>query len=143
FANNSDEVVTMPSIGFDPVSAESMPDTSRLSRRGFLRTAVVAGGGLIAAGVAACAPTAGAPTWTFPPAAPAVAGEASSLPEGSQPAPSAAHDHASASPSGSAGLDHDAVALAVVKRFLEGEYGKVEGAGNQPLVPRVEGNTKV
>jgi hypothetical protein len=133
----------MPFIEIDPDPAESIPGTSRLSRRGFLQTAVVAGEGLIAAGIAACAPTAGAPTWTFPPAAPPAAGDASPRPEGSQPAPSTTHDHASASPSGSAEPDHDAAALAVVKRFLGGEYGKVEGAGNRPIVPRVDGNTKV
>jgi FtsP/CotA-like multicopper oxidase with cupredoxin domain len=53
------------------------------------------------------------------------------------PAPSAA-------PSGSAApTDHDAVALAVVKRFLDGEAGKVDGMGNQPLQPKLDGDTKV
>lgn len=38
----------------------------------------------------------------------------------------------------------DAAALAVVKRFLDGEYGKVEGAGNQPYGdPRLDGGAKV
>ena len=40
--------------------------------------------------------------------------------------------------------DHDAAALAVVGRFLEGEGAAMEGQGNQPLEPtRVEGTTKV
>ena len=42
-------------------------DDPSLSRRRFLRGAAIAGGGLIAAGIAACAPAAGAPTWTFGP----------------------------------------------------------------------------
>ncbi len=47
-------------------------------------------------------------------------------------------------PSGSpAPANHDTAALAVVKRFLDGEYGKVEGAGNQPFEPKVDGNVKV
>jgi len=41
-----------------------IPDA--LSRRGFLRTAALAGGGLAAASIAACAPGA-APAWTFGP----------------------------------------------------------------------------
>ncbi len=49
-----------------------------------------------------------------------------------------------ASPSSSpAAVDHDAKALAAVKRFLDGEYAKVEGAGNQPLEPSIEGGVKV
>ena len=41
---------------------------SPLSRRGFLRTAAISGGGLVAVGVAACAPAATAPGWTYGPA---------------------------------------------------------------------------
>jgi FtsP/CotA-like multicopper oxidase with cupredoxin domain len=124
-----------------PTSAEP------LSRRGFLRSAALAGGGLVAVGVAACAPSAGAPTWTFgPPAAP---GANASQPSASQatasgPIASPSHDHASEAPSGSdAPPDHDAAALAVVKRFLDGEFGKVEGAGNQPFAPKLDGGVKV
>ena len=39
-------------------------------------------------------------------------------------------------------MDHDANAAAVVKRFLDGEAGTLP-AGNQPLEPRIEGDTKV
>jgi len=117
-----------------------------LSRRGFLRTAAVAGGGLIVAGVAACAPSVAAPAWTYRPAA--SSGTDAAQPSGSAasaaPSPEPSHDHASTAPSGSpAPADHDAAALAVVKRFLDGEYGKVEGAGNQPLVPKLDGGVKV
>jgi FtsP/CotA-like multicopper oxidase with cupredoxin domain len=40
-------------------------------------------------------------------------------------------------------VDHDANALAVVTRFLDGESGQVEGLGNQPLEPRLDGGVKV
>jgi manganese oxidase len=49
----------------DPTSSSAVNDPS-LSRRGFLRGAALAGGGVIAAGIAACAPSA-APTWTYGP----------------------------------------------------------------------------
>ena len=119
-----------------------------LSRRGVLRTAALAGGGLVAVGVAACAPSAGAPSWTFgPPASAGSNGNAGqpspSTPIASSPVASPSHDHASDSPGASAPPDHDAAALAVVKRFLDGEYGKVEGAGNQPLEPKLDGAVKV
>ena len=47
-----------------PSDPSLIPDA--LSRRGFLRTAALAGGGLAAASIAACAPGA-APVWTFGP----------------------------------------------------------------------------
>ncbi len=62
-----------------------------------------------------------------------------------RPAASAepSHDHSPA-PSGSpAPADHDSEALAVVTRFLDGEYDKVEGAGNQPKEPTLDGDVKV
>jgi len=40
-------------------------------------------------------------------------------------------------------MDHDAAALAVVERFLGGESASMEGTGNQPLEPRLDGDTKV
>ncbi|MBA2381141.1 MAG: multicopper oxidase domain-containing protein, partial [Chloroflexi bacterium] len=40
-------------------------------------------------------------------------------------------------------VDHDDAALAVVKRFLDGEGATLDGAGNQLLVPRLDGDTKV
>jgi manganese oxidase len=49
------------------------------------------------------------------------------------------------SPAPSGGVsDHDAAALVVVKRFLDGESAALEGAGNQPFGnPRLDGSTKV
>ena len=55
-------------------------------------------------------------------------------------------DHASASPaspSASPPMDHDAAALSVVERFLGGESATMEGTGNQPLAPKLDGDTKV
>ena len=49
---------------------------------------------------------------------------------------------ASVAPSGPP-MGHDAMALAVVKRFLDGEGATLEGAGNQPISPRMDGDTKV
>ncbi len=123
-----------------------MPDTplaaGPVTRRGFLRGAALAGGGLVAVGVAACAPAANAPAgWTFGPtlAAPGVSPGTNAT-----PSPSASHDMSSPGPSASAPTsDHDAAALAVVKRFLDGESSQVEGAGNQPFEPRVEAGVKV
>jgi FtsP/CotA-like multicopper oxidase with cupredoxin domain len=140
-----DRQVLLPT---DPTTSPTLVDgdgsPSALTRRGFLRTAAIAGGGLVAVGVAACAPTSGAPSWTYGPSASAGAPAPST---GASPAPSMDHSAApSGSPAPSASAmpsDHDANALAVVKRFLDGEYGKVEGAGNQPLEPTLDGDVKV
>jgi FtsP/CotA-like multicopper oxidase with cupredoxin domain len=129
------------------------------SRRGFLRTAAVAGGGLIVATVAACAPTAANPAWTYGPATPPVAGgspgasaaapsaAASAAPSAAAsaaPSAAASHDAHSPAPSGSPSANgHDAAAKDVVQRFLDGEYGKVPGAGNQPLEPTLDAGVKV
>ena len=122
--------------------------TSILSRRALLRAGAVTGGGLVVAAVAACAPSTAAPTWTYRPpqpgdaaasgAAPSAAAGSSDHPDhSSAPAPSAA------APSG-APVDHDAMALAVVKRFLDGEAAALEGAGNQPFGdPKTDGDVKV
>ena len=40
-------------------------------------------------------------------------------------------------------LDHDAAALAAVTRFLDGEGASLDGAGNQPLEPRIDDGVKV
>jgi FtsP/CotA-like multicopper oxidase with cupredoxin domain len=114
-------------------------DTPNLSRRGFLRAGAIAGGGIAAATLAACAP-ASAPSWTFPPPPSPVA----ALPSASAAASVApSHDasHAPA-PAGSPAADHDSNAAAAVKRFLDGEATTLP-LGNQPLQPLVEGDTKL
>jgi FtsP/CotA-like multicopper oxidase with cupredoxin domain len=121
-----------------------LADEQALSRRGFLRAGALAGGGLAALGLAACAP-ATRPVWSYGPdaaAAPTTVASGSAGPSASA-APSGSaepsHDH---SPAPSGEIDHDAAALAVVKRFLGGEAGKLPAAG-QPLAPRMDGDTKV
>lgn len=114
-------------------STSSTDQTPSLSRRGFLRAGALTGGGLVAATVAACTPAA-APAWSFPPAQPGPA---------ATPKPSTEPSHGpSHAPSASPPMDHDANALAVVKRFLDGEAGSLP-SGNQPLEPRLDGDTKV
>src|SRR4051812_7552574 len=130
-----------------PEAAPSSLDlsTSLLTRRSVLRAGAVTGGGLIAAAVGACAPVAAAPSWTYPPVGSPPAAAPSGAPSAAPP-----DDHASQAPDASAPAasappaDHDATALAVVKRFLDGEGSKLEGTGNQPLKPaRVEDGVKV
>jgi manganese oxidase len=121
---------------------------------------MLAGGGLVVAGLAACTGTASV-GWTFPPlpsGRPAGSAAASSTADGSPAVlTSPAADGsavASAAPSPSAGASpgasipagwaiHDVEAKAAVDRFLGGEYGKLTGAGNQPLEPTLDGDTKV
>jgi len=139
-----------------------------LTRRNFLRSAALAGGGLVAASVAACAPT-GAPSWTLGPS-PSPATPAPS--EAPTPAPSAAPSAApSVAPSASAApvlpagwSDHDLKSQEKVRRFVgslagplglgpfldeplgpptnDPEFLTVEH-GNQPLEPTIDGDTKV
>ena len=125
-----------------PEPLSNPPDS--LSRRGFLRGAALAGGGLVAVGVAACTPATSSPGgWTFGPTFGAPSASAGTSP-GASGAPSPSRDMTSPEPSSSAGpSDHDAAALAVVKRFLDGESGTVDGTGNQPLEPRIEGGAKI
>ena len=114
-----------------------LPDLteSSLSRRGFLRGAAMAGGGLLAAGLAACAPTA-ATSWTYPPPASGTGATASGLPALGPsaapticPVPSASEGHAIASvaPAASAAAngpvpagwtEHDAIARSTVRRYI-------------------------
>jgi manganese oxidase len=171
-ANETPEPTETPSIPTEP--AESRVDqvtatTRFLSRRGFLRTSALAGGGLVAASVAACA-GATAPQWSFGPApAPGTpkpanpTGAPTSAPGGS-PTPAAA----TATPGGvtlpAGWSDHDLKAQIVVRRFvgnLSGPLGLGDlldeplGAptedpeftklphGNQPLEPTLDGDVKV
>jgi len=115
--------------------------TSMLSRRSVLRAGAVTGGGLIAAALAACAPVAAAPTWTYPPAGAGGAAAPSTAPSVAPSDEHASHAPAASGPATSEPpADHDAMALAVVKRFLDGEGSKLDGAGNQPLKPTREEN---
>jgi manganese oxidase len=110
---------------------------SALSRRGFLRSAAIAGGGLVAVGVAACAP-ATAPGWTFGP----TLGSAEPAPTAGQASAPPSMDHTPAPSAAATPVDHDVNAKAVVDRFLGGEAAAIPG-GNQPLEPRLDGDTKV
>ncbi len=89
-----------------------------VSRRHLLRGAAIAGAGVVAAGLAACTTT---QTEPVPP------------PGGASHGTSSTHD----------AVDHDAIAAANVKRFVEGEWQKVTPYGGQPLAPRIEGDTKI
>ncbi len=106
------------------------PIPSALSRRGFLRGAAIAGGGLVAATLAACAPG-GAPSWTYGPGSSAAAGAASPSSAASHhESPSAAATaaaSAAASPSSSATsgepipagwTQHDLDARTVIRRYV-------------------------
>ena len=130
--------MTRPAPSTDPIALA-------LSRRRFLRGTVLAGGGLAAAAVAACTPSASFAPWTYGPP-PTAGGPGASA--GASAAPSASMDHgagSSASPGASADPnDHDANALAVVTRFLGGESAAMEGSGNLPYgEPELDGDTKV
>jgi manganese oxidase len=145
---------------------DETPIDDGLSRRSFLRASALAGGGLVAASVAACAPAL-APAWTFSPTASAAAGSSS-------PGASSAtgHDHgasaspadgatasatpssseaASPSPSGSSTAtipagwgQHDVDAKAAVDRFLGGEYASLDQVKpNTLLAYTLDGSTKV
>jgi FtsP/CotA-like multicopper oxidase with cupredoxin domain len=113
-----------------------------LTRRNLLRSGALGGAGLVAVAVAACAPAAAAPVWTYAPPAPS----AEPAKAESSPSPDAHAGHSDApstSPSASGPVDHDAAGLAVVKRFLDGEGAKLDGAGNQRIEPKLDGSVKV
>jgi FtsP/CotA-like multicopper oxidase with cupredoxin domain len=132
-------------------------DTTRqpFTRRGFLRGSVAAAGGIAAIGVAACAP-AGSAAWLYTsprptslhpdPTSLGIAGASPAASAGTHAGHSAAAaTGAEASPGASASptVDHDANAKAVVDRFLKGEWQSMGPLGNQPLAPRLDGDTKV
>ncbi len=131
----------------DPSDSLPPPPIDRaMTRRGLLRFGALTGGGLVAATIAACAPSAARSGWIYgttsasPPAAPSP-----TPPPSIAPSHDASHEPASsASAAPSAGpVDHDAMAKSAVDRFLGGEAAQVEGYGNQPLEPRTEGGVKV
>jgi FtsP/CotA-like multicopper oxidase with cupredoxin domain len=126
-------------------------DDPSLSRRRFLRGAAIAGGGLIAAGLAACAPAAGAPGWTFGPGIPSTAPAPSGSPVPSAVA-SASAGHSmdpsaapSASPSGSAGTGtipagwsaHDVEARNKVRRYLGDLVKALPAVYPEPVVAKL------
>ncbi|MFI5254925.1 MAG: multicopper oxidase family protein [Candidatus Limnocylindrales bacterium] len=95
-----------------------------LTRRGFLRGAAVTGGGLIAAGLAACAPAGGA-NWAYSPvAAPASGGPTPSPAPSGTPNATPAGSGILPSPSPSGGpiptgwTQHDVDARRVIRRYL-------------------------
>jgi FtsP/CotA-like multicopper oxidase with cupredoxin domain len=107
-------------------------EASPLTRRGFLRGAMLTGGGLIAAGIAACTSTSQA-GWTFPPAPSGAAGAtspsaaasagasgpaASAVPSASASAVPSASASASAGPIPTGWAEHDVHARNVVRRYV-------------------------
>jgi FtsP/CotA-like multicopper oxidase with cupredoxin domain len=123
------------------------------SRRRFLKGAVAAAGGLVAVSAAACVSTAGA-GWTYQPSTPGLSGAGASpaLTTGAAAAaPVATMDMGTPAPAassapaagGATASDNDAAMKAVIDRFLGGEWQKVDGLGNQPLEPTVDGDAKV
>ena len=124
----------------------STPTDAALSRRGFLRGAAVTGGGLIAASLAACAPTAKAPGWTYPPttasALPSASGEICPVPSGSTaPAPSGSPAMSGMPmPSGSAtpsGVPAEAIPPGWTEHDLSARNGIRRYVGN--LAPALKG----
>jgi FtsP/CotA-like multicopper oxidase with cupredoxin domain len=140
------DTITRPVDGVrphaEPATDEGDPIAVSLSRRALLRAA---GGGLVAAGVAACVP-AGSPGYRYPAGAMFGSAASPSAPTGSPSASAApSMDHSpgpSVVPSAPA-MDHDANALAVVKRFLDGEGASMERPGNVPLEARLVDGVKV
>ncbi len=148
---------TDPSIA-SPIDPAAAPP-SEVTRRRFLRTAAMAGGGLVAASVVACAPTGAKAPWSFGPSLPPGAASGAPAPSAAASANAApSMDHgASAAPSGSAApsasaeppatipegwSDHDVVAKTKVDRFLAAEYDELP-APNAILEPTLDGDTRV
>lgn len=107
---------------FTAAEVDAPGNAAGLSRRGFLRGAAIAGGGLVAATVAACAPAPSAVRWTYGPAATAAAG-ASTPPTTAAPSATAtatASPAATPLPSGipAGWTEHDIAARTVVRRYV-------------------------
>jgi FtsP/CotA-like multicopper oxidase with cupredoxin domain len=120
---------SLPAVPSTPTDASDPLAGGALSRRGFLRGAAVAGGGLVAASLAACTPG-GAPNWTYAPGASARPGGPSPSPSAAASAvASAAASPAAASPSVAPSASpaealppgwstHDLEARTVIRRYL-------------------------
>lgn len=122
-----------------------------MSRRHFLRGAALAGGGVVAATVAACAPSVPTPRWTYgptpAPSQPAAATSPGPVPTASMgPSPPAPSPAASGSPGATippGWSEHDVSARSVVRRYLgnlvpalEGIYGPAAFAKLGQIQPR-------
>lgn len=103
-----------------------------LSRRRFLRGSAVGAVSVAAATIAACAPAPPA-AWLYRSPTPGASG----LLPTATPIATPSMNHGTPAPTGAPTEDMDALAKAVVDRFLAGETaGKT---GNQPLPPRLDG----
>ncbi len=123
-----------------PSPLHDASEAAALTRRRFLRTAAVTGTGLVAVGIAACAPSSSRSTWSPGPSlAPAAATSPSAVPASAPPSMA----HGSAAPSAAPTMDHDANAKAAVERFLGGEGASLDRQGNLPLEPRLEDGVKI
>jgi len=142
-------------MGAGEVPVFPLPD---LTRRHFLRGAAMAGGGLMAATLAACAPAAAPVGWTFGPTAPTGASAApGNKPTGTEAPsdPHAGHGAASPGPSGSPAASgnlprgwtaHDLSARSSVRRYignlapaLRGIYGDAAFARLADILGASEG----
>jgi FtsP/CotA-like multicopper oxidase with cupredoxin domain len=167
------EPLDVPSAAASPADPPQDPvgqAITSLSRRGFLRVAGLAGGGLMAAGLAACQ-AATAPTWSF--GAPSTPGAPTPVPTSAPATPAASSAPTiapSPTPSPTTALpagwtDHDLNAQVKVRRFVgnlaeplglgpildnvlgpnadDPEFTKV-AQGNKPLDPTIDADgTKV
>ena len=140
--------IPSPDTATTPPSTTILTDPS-LSRRRFLRGAAVAGGGLLAAGVAACAPAASGAGWTFGPGT----GASTPAPGASSPTPMPSDGHPmdhspSPPPSGSAApvppgdmpegwTEHDVKGRAIVRRFLGDLVPALPAIYPEPVVTKL------
>jgi FtsP/CotA-like multicopper oxidase with cupredoxin domain len=117
---------TAGAVSTDPATQIIVPGAAApiaipdLTRRGFLRGAAITGGGLVAATLAACAPTSPTPGWTYGPIATPASAAGSPTPIPATPGPSASAA-ASATPGTNlpAGwTDHDIAARKVIRRYV-------------------------
>ncbi len=136
-----DATVTIRAMDTKPQDTLPLPDVvdPNLSRRGFLRGAAIAGGGVAAVSLAACAPATTGAGWTFGPplsAAASVAPSPSAVAVASATPAHGTDPVTSPSPSSSGPIppgwtDHDVQARNVVRRYignlapaLKGIYGE-------------------